>query len=354
LSTINLDISVWVALALGLVLVALLWRSRRHYLALPEIRPLPTPEGVAPTPPPDCMVVIPARNEEGNIGPAVRSLPPDSVIVVDDFSDDKTADEAREGGAGVLSAPPPPAGALGKSNACMEGARVLTSRWILFADADTRFKPGAIAAIVAAADAGKIEFLSVYLKPEFRTLWEAALAPYGVALYFCGVNSRADPARAFNGQCVLVKRNAYEFVGGHRAVLSYVCEDVKMADLAQRHRLKFAAARAPKLGSVRIHPSDFARNACRFVLARWWRGAWVALTAGVWALWLPALVFLIARGQVAAFAWSFVPSVLLGAWYGWERAVLAPIGIYAILPSLLRGAIGAVTNRHFEWKGRVI
>ena len=243
---------------------------------------------------------------------------------------------------------------MGKSNACMEGARVLTSRWILFADADTRFKPGAVAAIVAAADAGKIDFLSVYLKPEFQTLSESAISPYGVALYFCGVNPRADPASAFNGQCVLVKRDAYEFVGGHRAVLRYVCEDVKMAALAQRHRMKFAVARAPGLGSVRIHPADFARNASRFVLARWWRGAWVALTAAVWALWLPALVFLIARGQVAAFPWAFVPSVLLGAWYGWESAVLAPIGIYAILPGLLRGAIGAMTNRHFEWKGRVI
>jgi len=354
LNTINLDISVWVALALGLVLVALLWRSRRHYLALPEIRLVPTPQGGAQTPPPDCMVVIPARNEEGTIGPAVRCLPLDSVIVVDDFSDDKTADEAREAGAGVLSAPPLPDGAVGKSNACMEGARILTSRWILFADADTRFKPGAVAAMVAAAEAGKIEFLSVYLKPEFRTLSEAAIAPYGVALYFCGVNPRVDPASAFNGQCVLVKRNAYEFVGGHRAVLSYVCEDVKMADLAQRHRLKFATMRAPQLGSVRIYPGDFARNASRFVLARWWRGMWVAITAAVWTLWLPALVFLIARGQVAAFAWSFVPSVLLGAWYGWQRAVLAPIGIYAILPGLLRGAIGAMTNRHFEWKGRVI
>ena len=301
------------------------------------------------------MVVIPARNEAGNIGAAVRSLPPDSVIVVDDFSDDKTADEAREAGAGVLSAPALPDGAMGKSNACMEGARVLTSRWILFADADTRFKPGAVNSLVAAADAGKIDFLSVYLKPKFKTLSESAIAPYGVALYFCGVNPRADPASAFNGQCVLVKRNAYEFVGGHRAVLGYVCEDVKMAGLAQRHRLKLAVVRAPKLGSVHIHPGDFARNASRFVLARWWRGAWVAITAAAWALWLPALIFLLMHRQfAAALAWLVVPSVLLGAWYGWERAVLAPIGIYAILPSLLRGAIGAVTNRHFEWKGRVI
>jgi glycosyltransferase involved in cell wall biosynthesis len=355
LNTINLDVSVWIALALGLVLVALLWRARRHYLALPEIRPLPNAEGGSSAPSLDCMVVIPARNEEGNIGSAVRSLPPDSVIVVDDFSDDKTAAEAREAGAGVLSAPQPADGAVGKSNACMEGARVLTSRWILFADADTRLKPGAVNALVAAADAGQIAFLSVYLKPEFQTLSESAIAPYGVALYFCGVNPRADPSSAFNGQCVLVKRDAYKFVGGHRAVLGYICEDVKMAGLAQRHRLKFASARAPKLGSVRISPADFARNACRFVLVKWWMGAWVVLTAVAWALWLPELVFLLAHRQFAvALAWLVAPSVYLGAWYGWARAILAPTGIYAILPRLFRGAMGAMTNRHFEWKGRVI
>jgi glycosyltransferase involved in cell wall biosynthesis len=352
LNTINLDVSVWVALALGLGLVALLWRARRHYLALPEIRQLDEPSAVFP---PDCMVVIPARNEAGNVGAAVRSLPPDSVIVVDDFSDDKTADEAREAGAGVLSAPPPLDGAVGKSNACMEGARVLTSRWILFADADTRFQPGAVNAMVAAAEAAQIAFLSVYLKPEFQTMSESAIAPYGVALYFCGVNPRADAASAFNGQCVLVKRDAYEFVGGHRAVLGYVCEDVKMAALAQRHRLKFALARAPGLGSVRIHPADFARNASRFVLVKWWMGAWVVLTAAAWVLWLPVLVFLLVRNQfAAALAWLVVPSVYLGAWYGWARAILAPIGIYAILPRLFHGALGAMTNRHFEWKGRVI
>ena len=107
MNTINLDVSVWVALGLGLLLVALLWRSRGHYLALREIRPLPNPESSSSVPPPNCMVVIPARNEEGNVGPAVRSLPPDSVIVVDDFSDDKTADEAREAGAGFYRRPLP-------------------------------------------------------------------------------------------------------------------------------------------------------------------------------------------------------------------------------------------------------
>ncbi len=301
------------------------------------------------------MVIIPARNEEANIAAAVRSLPPDAVIVVDDFSRDKTAEEARAAGAGVLRAPQPRAGTVGKSNACMEGARVLTSRWILFADADTRFEPGFVESAVAVAESGKIDFLSVYLRPEYRTLADSALSPYGVALYFCGINPRTDSASAFNGQCVLVNRAAYEFIGGHRSVLGYLCEDVKMAELAMRHRMKFAVMRAPRLGRVSIRSADFARNAMRFVEVSSWRGACIAFAAALWALWLPMLVVLFARHQFAvAFAWALLPSVLLWPWYGWARAILAPLGIYAILPSLLRGAFDAATGRHVEWKGRVI
>jgi glycosyltransferase involved in cell wall biosynthesis len=300
------------------------------------------------------MVVIPARDEEGNIGAVVRSLPPDSVIVVDDFSTDNTAEEAQAAGAGVLPAPHSIAGAVGKSNACMEGARVLTSRWILFADADMRFEPGFMESAVAAAEAGKVDFLSVYLRPEYGTLWESTLSPHGVALYFCAINPRADPASAFNGQCVLVNRAAYEFVGGHKAVLGDVCEDLKMAALAKRHRMKFAVMRAPRLGRVHIRPVDFVRNARRFAQVKL-RGMSVVFAAVAWALWLPVLVILFARHQfAAAIAWALVPSVLLSPWYGWARAILAPVGIYAILPNLLRGALGAATGRHFEWKGRVI
>ena len=303
----------------------------------------------------DCMVIIPARNEAGNIGGVVRSLPSDSVIVVDDFSRDNTAEEARAAGAGVLPAPQPLAGAVGKSNACMEGARVLTSRWILFADADTRFEPGFLESAVGAAESGKIDFLSVYLRAEYRTLWESTLAPYGVALYFCGINPRADSASAFNGQCLLVNRAAYEFIGGHRSVLGYLCEDVKMAELAMRHRMKFAVMRAPRLGRVHIRPADFGRNARRFAEVSSWRGLCIAFAAALWALWLPMLVVLFARHQFpAAIAWALLPSVFLLPWYGWARAILAPAGIYAILPSLLRGALGAATGRHVKWKGRVI
>lgn len=152
-----------------------------------------------------------------------------------------------------------------------------------------------------------------------------------------------------------MNRSAYEFIGGHKSLLGDVCEDLKMAALAQRHRMKFAVMRAPKLGRVHIRPADFARNARRFAHVKLWRGTCVVFTAAAWALWLPVLVILIAHRQfAAAVAWALVPSVFLSPLYGWTRAILAPVGIYAILPSLLRGALGAGSGRHVEWKGRVI
>ena len=120
-------------------------------------------------------------------------------------------------------------------------------------------------------------------------------------------------------------------------MLGYVCEDVKMAALAKRHRLKFAVMRAPDWAACAFVPPISRAMRAGSSLVKLWRGTWVVFTAAAWALWLPALVFLLARHQfAAALAWAVVPSVFLGAWYGWARAILAPVGIYAILPSLLQ------------------
>jgi len=55
------------------------------------------------------LLISPAYNEEGNIGPVVtqlhRELPGADILVIDDGSRDRTADEAREAGAKVLSLP---------------------------------------------------------------------------------------------------------------------------------------------------------------------------------------------------------------------------------------------------------
>ena len=362
--------SPWAALTVAVLIAGLLSRSRRNYHAIPEIPARSSPEPSSNSAPPDCMVVIPARNEESSIARAVASFPPDTVIVVDDHSEDGTAEAARKAGAGVLRAPALPRGAIGKSNACAAGARVLTSRWILFTDADTWFESGFLNAAVAYAEANELAFLSIYLQPESETLAERALIPFAVALYFSGASPSASnakgPVAIFNGQCVLIRREAYEFIGGHTSALTSLIEDVKLASVAQMHRMKIGIARAPKLGHARMQIglpgiwSGFERNAFRFMVVSPWIGITILITAFSLALWPPVLVLLLrAHHPIAAVAFALLPIALLWPWYrrGYGRGLgvlFAPLAIYGMLPVLAHAFLSAFTGRRIEWKGRAI
>jgi hypothetical protein len=203
--------------------------------------------------------------------------------------------------------------------------------------------------------------LSIYLRPECRTFAEFVLVPFAAALYFCGVNPKSDPTAIFNGQCMLVQRNAYEFVGGHGAVISSVIEDIKLAALAKRHRLKFAIVRAPGLGHGRMQAgmsgiwSGFERNAFRFMLVSPWIGITIILAALSMALWLPVLLWLLLdREWVAAAIFGLLPTILLWNWYAGLRALLAPLAIYPMLPVLWNCLFAALSGRELEWKGRVM
>jgi glycosyltransferase involved in cell wall biosynthesis len=352
------DFGLLAAIAVSFFFAAFFVKSRLNYLGIPKLSARPRSSG-APAAHPDCMVIVPARNEEANIARVVKSFPHDTVIVVDDHSEDGTAEAARQAGAGVLPAPDLLGQAIGKSSACAAGARVLTSRWILFTDADTWFDPGFLDAAVACAEASGLSFLSFYLQSDLPTFAAQTLVPCAEALYFSGVNPRANAGSAFNGQCVLARREAYEFVGGHKAVSSSMIEDVKLAALAARHRMKFALART-SMGHVRYHADGlwrgFERNAFRFVMIGPWAGLNIVLAACVAALWLPALVLLlISKLWAPAVVFALLPWALLGVWYRNPlRALLAPLGIYGMFFVILNGFVAAVTGRDIVWKGRAL
>ncbi len=82
-------------------------------------------------------VVIPTRNEAGQIGACVRHLAwADEVLVADGGSTDGTVDEARAAGATVLAVPDVTIAA--QRNAAIERAR---NHWVLALDADERVGP---------------------------------------------------------------------------------------------------------------------------------------------------------------------------------------------------------------------
>ena len=346
--------SFWAALIVGGLFILLFLRAWFNLRALPII------QAAKGTRAADCMVVIPARDEEDVIARAVKSLPHDTVIVVDDASSDATAKVAREAGAGVLPAPSLQRGGTGKANACAAGAQPLTSRWILFADADTWFEPGFLEAAVAVSEASGISFLSVYPEPAPVGFLEHMLTPYLRALYFAGTNPKSCPAEAFNGQVVLARRETYEFLGGHNAILREAVDDIRLALLAERHRVKYALGRAPALCHTHMYRGasgvwrGLERQAVRFHIGNPVRALMSLLAAAIAALWLPVLVWLIwDRQWIAAGCFAIVPFACLRYWYGsTPRTLLAPFAIYVALPFLAHAFLAGVTGRPVLWKGR--
>lgn len=308
------------------------------------------------------MAVIPARDEADVIGQAVRSLPPDTVIVADDGSTDHTAAEAEAAGAGVLPVPPLPSGAFGKAHACMTGARVLQSKWILFADADTSYESGFLESAVATAEMDNLCFLSVILKQAPENLPNKILIPYLEAVAFAGAGPNLLPESVFRGQCILVRREAYEFIGGHRASLEFLLEDVKFAELARIHRMKLGVFRTNDLGRSKPRGNwkqlrhAAVRRSQRFSYLGGRAAVTVFAAALLGILWGPVLgLAWISAGTPAVVAVAALPVAVLLPWYGSPlRALFAPFALYAMLPILLHALYCVWTPGKIQWKGREV
>ena len=99
-------------------------------------------------------IVIPAKNESGAIGAVVanaREQYPDAeIIVVNDGSDDNTAEAASEAGAKVVSHPE----SLGNGAAVKSGARAATGDIIAFMDGDGQHTASELAPLIKRLDEG--------------------------------------------------------------------------------------------------------------------------------------------------------------------------------------------------------
>jgi len=191
-------------------------------------------------------IVIPARNEARNIAPCVESAlassyPRLEVIVVDDHSTDETGAiaasiAARDPRLRVIVPPPLPNDWFGKQWACATGAAKTRGTVIGFLDADTRQAPDLVTRVVNAMATRNADLISVAGTQEMGSFWERLVQPqvFGILLQRYGstehVNrSRFASSKIANGQCLWVRREAYDAVGGHGAVRHKVAEDLAMA-----------------------------------------------------------------------------------------------------------------------------
>ena len=197
-------------------------------------------------------VLIPARNEQENIGDCLRTLleqgPDVELIVADDSSEDGTAAIVRQiavdhstvyANLTLVSVPPLPAGWLGKNHALHTAVSYATGEWICFTDADTRHASAALPVLTDWAETIHMDLVSLSPEQITATLWEKAIVPQVFVQLerlfpFQRVNHSADPLAAANGQYILIRREVYDRIGGHEAIRDEVLEDVELAQRAKQ------------------------------------------------------------------------------------------------------------------------
>lgn len=99
-------------------------------------------------------IVIPARNESGGLSrllpEIVKDYPQAQIIVVDDGSEDDTAQVARDGGATVISH----AYAMGNGAAIKTGVRNVNSDIVVCMDGDGQHEPADVGRLLEKLDSG--------------------------------------------------------------------------------------------------------------------------------------------------------------------------------------------------------
>jgi glycosyltransferase involved in cell wall biosynthesis len=191
--------------------------------------------------------IIPARNEEASIARVVESLAAQveigEILVVDDQSTDRTGAILAELAARLpkltlLRAGELPQGWTGKNRALSLRAAEATGSWLLFTDADTYHLPGSTSRALADAASHAADMVSYSPEQEMHTFWERALIPvvYWRLAYrypLDRVNDPKSPEAAANGQYILMRREAYEAIGGHAAIAAEILDDVALARRAK-------------------------------------------------------------------------------------------------------------------------
>jgi hopene-associated glycosyltransferase HpnB len=201
---------------------------------------------------PEIVAVIPARNEADYIGRAVASLLTQDypgalrAIVVDDHSDDGTAERAQaaaralgaEDRLTVLSCAPLPAGWTGKMWAVAQGvtqAKLASQApYFLLTDADIEHEPRNLRRLAAMAESDGLDLVSLMVRLHCRTAWERFLIPPFVFFFqmlypFPLVNRRGSRFAAAAGGCMLVRRSALDRAGGIESIRDAIIDDCALA-----------------------------------------------------------------------------------------------------------------------------
>lgn len=231
-------------------------------------------------------VLIPARNEEKNIGFLLSDLLSTKtsnleIIVFDDESTDNTAQIVagfvkQDKKITLIQSDGLPEGWLGKNYACYQLAQKATGQYFLFLDADVRVKGNVIPEMVLYLEKYHLKLLSVFPIQDLRSFGERISVPVMnyilltlLPLIFVRISPFTSHAAA-NGQFMLFDASAYRKYQPHRTFKKSAAEDIVIARFLKKQKLKIACLTGEKRIRCRMYQSyreavnGFSKNVFMF------------------------------------------------------------------------------------------
>jgi chlorobactene glucosyltransferase len=335
-------------------------------------------------------VIIPARNEQRNIRHCISSVlrqdyPNFEIICVDDHSSDGTAGilaELAESNPSlqVIHGAELPAGWAGKPHALVQGVALARGEWLCFMDADTFASPELLRASYHIALRLQADMFSILTAQVLGSFWERAVLPLvflGLSFGFPAkrVNDPSRPDAISNGQFILIRRQAYEAIGGHSAVIDRIDEDRALALLAKQAGKRLVLADGRQVASTRMYTSlgemweGWTKNIYLGLLDKLWLLSFGALLGLAVSILLPAwligsIAWLISGAGAAAMVvagealvmWAFLLAKRLQACRGFGipgwYAFTFPMGAFIFTAMMLASAVNVISGRGVTWKGR--
>lgn len=217
---------------------------------------------------PTVCVVIAARNESEGLASCLQNVlkqdyPRLSALVIDDRSEDSTYDIAQafaksDPRVTVKRIDHLPPKWMGKSHALWRGTRGVHADWFLFTDVDCKLNPSAVGRAIEEARARNVQLLTLWPQQTSGGFWEHVTIPLcgGIIALWFGSQRVNDPRSALafaNGQFLMIEREAYEQIGGHKSVRSAIIEDIPLAEHAKTSGVACWVASGRDLVSVRMY-----------------------------------------------------------------------------------------------------
>ena len=268
--------------------IALFWLTHGLRVAYGAMR-LPWVRDFPPAPDAECprvSILFSARNEAEKLPAALATLmemdyPDFEVVAVDDRSQDRTgqildAFRAAHPRLRVVHLDRLPEGWLGKPHGLQKAYEASSGEWLLFTDADVRFKPDVLRRAISLEKAHRLAHLTLFGDVEMVGFWEPVL----VTFFGLGFHLGTDPSQAANprssryvgvGAFQLVRRSAYQASGTHRRLAMEVVDDMKLGKIVKQAGFRSGCAVAQNFVAVRWHAG--VGNLVRGVTKNFFAGA---------------------------------------------------------------------------------